>query len=343
MQVGFDMNRMKAVVLNGPGGRLLVDEVVKPEPKAGEVLIELRAASINHRDLWIRAGDYGTLKYPCIMGSDGAGVVVATGSEADSRWMHQKVIINPSLNWGDQRAGQGNNFQILGVPSQGTFAEYICVSQHNIHPLPEGYDFEKAAALPLAGLTAHRALFYRGDLQRGQKVLITGIGGGVAAFVLGFSIRAGAEAYVTSSSAIKIDTATKLGAEYGVNYTKAGWESQLLAKVPEGFDLIIDSAGGPGFPSLIKLLKTGGKIVTFGRTAGNIPEISPALIFYKQISILGTTMGSPADFEGMLDFINEHNMRPVIDKVFPLQECESAFLHIEKNAQFGKVILQISE
>lgn len=332
---------MKAIVLTRAGGTLELRDIPKPVPTEGEVLIRLSAASVNHRDIWIRQGQYGQIEYPCVPGSDGAGIIEVTGQGADSSLVGKQVIINPSLYWGEQRAGQAKDFQILGVPSQGTFAEYVCVPSSNVYPIPDGYDFEKAAALPLAGLTAHRALFYRGDLKTGQKILITGIGGGVSSFLLGFAVRTGAVVYTTSSSSEKLNKARELGARHGVNYTVDGWDKELLGLEPEGFDLVVDSAGGPAFISLIKLLKAGGKIVVFGRTAGNIPEISPAILFYKQVSILGTTMGAPADFEGMLEFVCEHNMRPVIDKVYPLEEAEKAFQYIENTAQFGKVILKI--
>lgn len=333
---------MNAIILKEAGGRLVLEDVPKPVPSAGEALIRLEAAAINHRDVWIRQGHYGKVQYPCILGSDGAGILESTADESGSDLTGKAVLINPSLSWGDQRAGQGKDFQILGVPSQGTFAEYVCVPLANVYPLPDGYDFVKAAALPLAGLTAHRALFYRGDLKARQKILITGIGGGVASFLLGFAVRAGAVTYVTSSSPEKILKSTSLGALHGVNYTDHEWDQQLLALEPEGFDLIIDSAGGPSFIKLIGLLKTGGKIVNFGRTAGPIPEMSPALLFYKQASILGTTMGAPADFEGMLEFVEDHNMRPVIDKVFKLADTEQAFQYIENTSQFGKVVLKIT-
>lgn len=332
---------MKAILLTEPESALSIHEMDMPEPSPGEVLVALKAAAINHRDIWIWQGDYGKINYPCIMGSDGAGIVVEAGSDNDRGWINKHVLINPALNWGSQRAGQGNSFQILGVPTQGTFAEYMCVPVSNLYNIPDGYDFEKSAALPLAGLTAYRALFYRGDLKSGDTILITGIGGGVSSFLLGFAVRAGAHIFVSSSSEEKINKAIEQGATNGVKYTDENWPSQLKQHVPSGFDLIIDSAGGPDFLHLIGLLRSGGKIVNFGRTAGNIPEMSPSLLFYKQASILGTTMGSPFDFESMLEFIEEYNMRPLIDKVYDWNDAEEAFKYQKSGKQFGKVVLKI--
>ncbi len=332
---------MKAILLTGPKSPLSIQEIDTPEPGPDEVLISLKAASVNHRDLWIWQGDYGNISYPCVLGSDGAGVVVKAGSEANQGWVDQEVLINPSLNWGHQRAGHSSNFQILGVPSQGTFAEFISAPVSNVYKLPDGYDFIKSAALPLAGLTAHRALFYRGDLKANNTILITGIGGGVSSFLLNFAVRAGARVYVSSSSNEKIKKAVELGAINGINYKDDNWADQLKEFEPAGIDLIIDSAGGPHFLPLIDLLKPGGKIVNFGRTAGNIPEMAPSRLFYKHASILGTTMGSPADFESMLEFVEEYNMRPVIDRVFDWKETDKAFNYLRSSAQFGKVILRI--
>ena len=229
---------MKAIVLRGPEMPPTIESFSKPTPGPGQVLVQLKAAAINHRDLWIWQGNYMGLSYPCIPGSDGAGVVVEVADDADSHKIGMSVLINPSLYWGDRRAGQGSNFQILGVPSQGTFAGYVAVPSENVYPLPDGYDFEKAAALPLAGLTAHRALFYRGDLKARQNILITGIGGGVAAFLLGFGIRAGAHVYVSSSSDQKISKARELGATDGINYLSENWQQRMAEMMPGGFDLI---------------------------------------------------------------------------------------------------------
>lgn len=332
---------MKAIILEKAEGRLKPAAVTTPEPGEGEVLVQLKAAAINHRDLWIRKGTYPTTQYPCVLGSDGAGIVVACGPGTDPALKGNAVLINPSIHWGDQRTAQGGDFQILGVPRQGTFAEFVSVPTENVYDIPDGYRFEHAAALPLAGLTAFRALFYRGDLKPFEKVLITGAGGGVAGFLITFAVKARAEVYVTSSSPQKIRHAVEMGCEGGACYTETGWEKELLDQVPGGFDLIVDGAGGPAFHALLKLVKAGGKIVTYGATAGPIPEISPRQVFYRQIGIMGTTMGSPHDFESMLEFVTEHNVRPQVRKAFPLEQAEEAFRYLENQKHFGKVVLTV--
>ncbi|MBW6498833.1 MAG: zinc-binding dehydrogenase [Bacteroidales bacterium] len=334
---------MKAIVLKELGGAFVLDDIAKPEPGEGEVLIRIAAAALNHRDLWIKQGKYFLKEYPCVLGSDGAGIVESVGAGVSEELTGNKVVINPALHWGPRRHGHGKDFQILGMPTQGTFAEYICVPAENVYPIPIGLSFEKAATLPLAGLTAYRAMFYRGGLKRGEKILITGIGGGVASFLLSFGVKTGALTYVSSSSQEKIQQAVSLGAMNGVLYTAENWTDLLLEMEPEGFDLVIDSAGGPEFLQLLKLLRTGGKIVNFGGTAGKIPEMVPAQLFWKQASILGTTMGSPIDFEQMLSFVTEYIVTPIVDRVFPMEEVQAAFDHMQNQSQFGKIVLRIAD
>lgn len=330
---------MKAAVLKARGENLVIEQTAMPEPASGEVLIRLKAAGLNHRDLWIQRGSYNNLQYPVILGSDGSGIVQELGKDVDSRWLGREVLINPSLNWGQRRQGQGKNWQILGMPSWGTFAEYICVNAENVFSIPRGLSWQQAAALPLGGITAYRALFYRGEAQQGQSVLITGAGGGVATLLIQFAVAAGLKTYVTSSSDQKIQKALELKAIKGARYDKNGWHKELLTAEPEGFDLIIDSAGGENFPLLLELVKTGGRIVTFGGTAGKIPAIVPRSIFWKQISILGSTMGSPVDFIQMLALVTENHISPVIDREFAFDDIQGAFAYMGQQKQFGKIIL----
>lgn len=333
---------MRAIILEGKNQPLVIKQISKPTPGKGEILIQVKYAGLNHRDLWIQKGKYHTTQYPCVLGSDASGIVCETGAEVDPGWLHKAVIINPALYWGDDDHHHGPNFQILGVPSQGTLAEYVCVPATNVHLIPEGWNFARAAALPLAALTAYRALFTRGQLKAGEKCLITGVGGGAANFLLKFALAAKAQVWVTSSRSEKLARAAELGAQTGSLYTKEDWAKKLQEKLPEGFDLIIDSAAGLNFKELPDLLKVGGRMVIFGGTAGLLPEIPAAKIFWKQASILGTTMGSPKDFQQMLALVEEYDIQPDIARIFPMEDAEAAVSYMASQQQFGKIVLEIS-
>lgn len=332
---------MRAAVLVEVKQPPVIREVPPLVPAAGHAVVRLRAAALNHRDLWIRLGQYAGLKFPAIVGSDGAGVVESVGSPADQTWVGREIIINPSLDWGDDPRAQGPKFRILGMPDAGTFAEQIAIPVANLAAKPAHLTWTQAATLPLAGLTAWRALFTRAQLKPGEKVLITGIGGGAALFALQFAVAAGATVFVTSSSAEKLARAQALGAAGGGNYRESGWAAALQAAAGGLFDVIVDSAGGEGFGQLIELTRPGGRIVFFGATTGNPPGLDLRKCFFRQINLLGTTMGSPADFAGMTAFVDRHRIVPVVDRVFPLADTEQALRHMEASAQFGKIALTI--
>ncbi|AQG81376.1 quinone oxidoreductase family protein [Spirosoma montaniterrae] len=347
------MNAIQLTELHQP---VKLTEVPTPTPGPGEVLIKLRAAALNHRDVFIQKGLYPGIKLPVILGSDGAGIVAEVGTGVDPVWRGQEVVINCSLNWGSNPAFYGPDFQILGMPANGTFAECISVPANYIHHKPAHLSFEQAAALPLAGLTAWRALMTRAGLHTSghrsrERVLITGIGGGAALFALQFAVAAGAEVWVTSGSDEKIERAKTLGAAGGVNYREPDWLKTLMAQASGGktehplrgyFDVIIDSAGGPGFAKLIDAAAPGGRIAFFGGTAGNITDIIPAKAFFKQLTLLGSTMGTEAEFGSMLAFVSEKKIRPVLDEILPLAEAEQAFRHMDDGKQFGKIVLAIN-
>jgi zinc-binding alcohol dehydrogenase/oxidoreductase len=332
---------MKAILFDSPGSACKLIETEKPVPGQGEILVRILAASLNRRDYWIKKGIYQNSKFPLIGGSDGAGIIESVGEIAFESLLGKEIIINPGLNWGDNPLFHGPDFEILGLPRQGTFAEYICVPAESVWPKPTGWTFEKAASLPLAGLTAYRALFTRGQLKKGEKVFITGIGGGVAVFALKFALAMGAEVFVSSSSEKKIKRAIQLGASGGVNYKDPDWDIKLQEMSQTGFNLIIDSAAGDNFNLLPSLLQIGGRIVIFGGTAGKINDLTAAKIFWKQASILGTTMGSPVDFENMLKLVNEYQIDTEIDKILPMEDTEIAFKQMENHEQFGKLVIRI--
>ncbi|MDZ4714309.1 MAG: zinc-binding dehydrogenase [Cytophagales bacterium] len=332
---------MKAVVFSGKGTPLQLCDVPTPKPTKDQMLVKLQAAAINHRDLWIQQElDMTGRPDGIILGSDGCGIVTDLGEEVDPLWMGAEVIIHPSLNWGSNPIVQGDSFQILGNPDNGTFAEYIAVSRKNIFEKPPGLSKEECAAVPLSGLTAYRALFSKARLRSKERVLITGIGGGAALWALRFALAYGATVHVTSSSDEKIKKAIALGAKGGFNYTDPSWADQ--AKKEAVFDIIIDSAGGDQFPKLLDLAVPGGRIVNFGRTAGAETTLSTRLLYWKQLSIFGTTMGTRDEFMSMIDFIESRSVKPVIDKVFALENIQAAFQRMESQDQFGKIILAIT-
>ncbi|MEC3879433.1 zinc-binding dehydrogenase [Parapedobacter sp. 10938] len=335
------MAHQKAIVLNGVKAPLVLTEVPVPTVGPGEALVRIKAAALNRRDWWIQQGQYAGLQFPIVLGSDGAGVVEQVGGEDQNHWIGRDVVINPSFAWGDKEAHQGRSFHILGLPQDGTFAAFVRVPVVNLHEKPAHLSFEEAAALPLGGLTAYRALFSRAALKSGEKVLVVGAGGGVATFALQWALHAGATVFVTSSAPAKIERAMALGAAGGVLYTDDSWPQQLQEQAG-GFDIIVDSALGEGAVHYPDLANPGGRIVFFGGTAGNIPALNARKLFWKQLSLLGTTMGSPGDFADMLAFVNHHGAVPVVHATYPLEEAEVALRQMDQSTQFGKIVLTVT-
>ena len=333
---------MRAVFFKGKERPLHVGEMKKPVPVKDQVLIKLYAASLNHRDLWLRKEQTAVSEQGIILGSDGCGVVeaVSEGEEGDPKLVGKEVIINPALEWGKEPAYQADSFKILGYPDNGTFASWILISKKYIHDKPEHLSREEAAAIPLSGLTAYRALFTKARLRPGEKVLITGIGGGTALMALQFAIGFHAKVYVTSSSKEKIDKAIALGAAGGFDYNEPSWVDEAK-KNSRGFDVIIDGAAGAQFKNLLDVAAPGGRITVYGRTAGDIPNIPPRVIFNKQLSIQGSLMGTRDEFLSMLDFIEKKNIKPVVDSSFSLEKIEDAFERMKSKEHFGKVLLKI--
>jgi len=335
------MTTCTAFVLHEGGKPLVAERREVPVPKYGEALVRLHFASLNHRDLWMRKGAYGKVTgLPCVLGSDGFGTVEAVGSKDDEKWFGKSVLLYPAIGWGDDDNAPEPAWRILGVPDAGTFAECILISVDQLFVAPSNLSSEEAASLPLAGVTAHRSLFRRGGLKAGEKVLLTGIGGGAAQFMLQFAVAAGAEVWVTSGSPEKIEAAKKFGAKGGVLYTAPKWDEELI-QTAGYFDLCVDSASGSGWAGICEALKPGGRLVFFGATRG-APDVPMRKAFFKQIDIRGTAMGSARDFADMLAFVESHNIKPVIDSVFALDRVEDALHRMDQGLQNGKIVLKIS-
>ena len=336
---------MKAIRLTELHQPVALTDIPQPVAEPGEVLVNLKAAALNHRDVFVQKGLYPGTAVPVIPGSDGAGVVEAVGELVDSQLIGREVIINPGLNWGDDPRFYSSTFKILGMPDNGTFAEYIAIPAKYVYSKPVHLSFIEAATLPLVGLTAWRALMTRATLKPGEKVLVTGIGGGAALMALQLAVAAGAEVWVTSGSDEKIERAKALGATGGVNYNDPDWHRNLMKATGGGkagyFDVTIDSASGPDFAKLTDTAAPGGRIAVFGGTTGNITNVAPSKVFFKQLNIFGTTMGSDSEFADMVAFVNQHQLKPVVDEVFALADAEQALRKMDAGKQFGKIVLAI--
>jgi NADPH:quinone reductase-like Zn-dependent oxidoreductase len=312
-----------------------------PDPVAGpgEVVIRLKFSGLNHRDVYIRQGLYPRIQLPCVLGADGAGIVESVGAGADAKLKGKRVVIYPMENWGSDPAVQSKDFVILGMPRQGTMAEKIAVPASMAVELPEAISFENATAMSLAGLTAYRALTTRGGLKPGEHVLVTGIGGGVATFALLFAKALGAKVSVTSGSDEKLQRAKELGAFAAANYKAKGWEKDLIAQAGSPPSLMIDGAGGDGLNALVGAAAPAGRIVLYGATRMSPSRLDMAKIFFKQLDIRGTTMGTLEEYRAMLQLAAKHRIESVIDRVLPLAEAAEASRLLESSEQMGKILL----
>lgn len=331
---------MRAVRLHAIGGpqNLRLDEIPDPAAGSGEVLVRVRAAALNRRDVFITQGLYPGIALPKTLGSDGAGEVAALGAGVAAFAPGDAVVIDPMLGWGDDpRVWDVKTSSILGMPHDGTFAEYVVVPAANVFPKPAALSMEEAAAVPLAGLTAYRALFTRGNLQPGETVLVTGAGGGVQTFVLCFAKQAGARVIATSGSEEKLARARALGADVTLSYALPDWHKQARAAGP--IDLVVDSSGGDTLAKALDAVVPGGRIVVYGATNGEA-TIKEFPLFWKHVSILGTSMGSPQDFAAMLARF-DGSLKPAIDRVYPLADAAAAAQRMASSHQFGKIVLRV--
>lgn len=332
---------MRAIRLERQGAPEELKLVELPDPLAqpGGVVVRLRAAGLNRRDVFIRQGLYPRIQLPCVLGSDGAGEVSSVGAGVDASWIGKRVVLLPGEGWGQDPRVQGRDFLILGMPKQGTLAEQIAVPVSQIREAPAHLSFEECAALPLGGLTAYRSLVTRGELRAGEHVLVTGIGGGVATLALVLARALGAQVSVTSGSEEKLAKARALGAIAAVSYKTKGWEKELVAQAGRPPSLIIDGAGGDDLNALIAVAAPGARIVAYGATRGPPKALDMPRLFFKQLDLRGSSMGSDADFDAMLALVSSAQVRPVVDRVFPLAEAVEANRLLEQSEQMGKIIL----
>jgi zinc-binding alcohol dehydrogenase/oxidoreductase len=327
---------MKAVRIHEDGGPevLRYEDADDPVVGPGEVLIRLRAASLNHLDLWTRRGLPSAPK-PRILGADGAGVVEATGDETNGFATGDPVVINPGLEDG---------VHILGEHMDGTHAELIAVPADYVHPLPPDLSFAEAAAFPLVFETAYRMLATRAKLQEDEWVLVWGAGGGVASAALVIAKAMGAKVIATSSSDEKLERAREFGADAVVNHESG----DVAAAVKEatgghGADVVVEHVGEATWKTSLQAAATEGRIVVCGATSGPNPPAQLHRIWWKQLSILGSTMGTRADFAGAYDLVARGAAKPIVDRTFPLSEAAAAHEYLEAGKQFGKVVLEISD
>jgi len=311
-----------------------------PLLKPNQVLIRLHYGALNHRDNWCTQGLYPNLQFDSVMGGDGAGIVIGVENvQRDGKLIGVKVLINPSIGWKLPDSPPSSQFGLLGQkPYPGTFATHIIIDRHQVYDIPSHLSLAEAAALPLAGLTAYRAVVTKGQIKKDDIVLIPGIGSGVALASLQLCLALGAMVYVTSSCPQKIQKAINLGARGGVLYTSKDWANQLL-KSSGKFDAIIDGNGGDSLNDYLKILKVSGKIVCYGATAGRCENFNLHILFLKNIDLKGTSVGSDLEFQNLLKFVEIHNIHPVVDSVVDFHDFQLALEKMRSHTQFGKLLL----
>jgi len=330
---------VKAVRIHGDGGPdvLVLEEVADPVAGPGEVLIRVHASALNHLDVWIRKG-LPSVPKPRILGADGAGVVEALGEGVEGFELGDRVVINPGIEAGD------GAIHVIGEHGDGTNAELIAVPATNVYPIPGKLSFEEAAAFPLVFETAYRMLVTRAHLLEGEWVLLWGIGSGVSTAGLAIAKALGARTIVTSSSDAKLARASELGADVTVNHAYGDVKTAVKeATAGHGVDVVVEHVGEATWRTSLDVAARDGRIAVCGATSGPNPPAALHRVWWKQLTILGSTMGTKADFEGAYDLIASGRARPVVDEVVPLSEIRAAHARLEAGEQLGKIVLRVTE
>jgi NADPH:quinone reductase-like Zn-dependent oxidoreductase len=323
---------VKAVRIHEDGGPevLRYEDAPDPEPAPSDVLIELRAASLNHLDVWIRKG-LPSVPKPRILGADGAGVVLS----GDGFDPGDRVVINPGLDHGDGR------ITVVGEHFDGTHAELIALPREQVYPLSDGLDFEAAAAFPLVFETAYRMLVTKAGLREGEWVLVWGIGSGVSTAVLTIARALGGRVVVTSGSDEKLERARKLGAEAAFNHGTDDVVAGVKDATGGGAHVVIEHVGEATWKRSLAAARPAGRVCVCGATTGPNPPAQLHRIWWKQLTVYGSTMGSKADFEGAYELVKSGRAIPVVDAVFPLAEAAAGHERLEAGEQLGKIVFRI--
>jgi NADPH:quinone reductase-like Zn-dependent oxidoreductase len=340
---------MKALCFNHHGGldNLKYDDVPDPKPGRGEVLVQVKACALNHLDIWVMRGWPGLdLEMPHWGGSDIAGVVTEVGPDVTGWETGRRVVIDPGINEvEDEFTRRGEHtlsfgYKIIGEHMRGGLAQYVKAPARNLVEIPEKMDFPDAAAPLLVTLTAWRMLINRAKLRAGEKVLVVGAGGGVNSAAIQIAKLAGAEVFVVASNADKVEKAQALGADFVVDRSQVDWGKEVRRlNDNRGFDVVVDNVGMATINTSMKTVARGGRIVIVGNTSGPRVEIDLRRIFGRQISLIGSTMGTPQDFRDITRMLWNGNIKSIVDRVMPLSEGLQGFKMMERSEQFGKIVL----
>jgi len=341
---------MKAVVFSRHGGPEVLEHRDVPEPKPGrsEVLIEVKATSINHIDIFLRRGMPGiTVPMPKIVGSDAAGVIRELGADVTDLKIGQRVTINPGISCGHCEfcaAGFGSQcftYSMIGESRDGAYAELLAVPAHIVLPIPDSLSFENAAAAPLVFLTAWSMMIGKGNLRPGEDVLILGAGAGVGTAAIQIAKMTGCRVFATASTEEKLKRAKQLGADFVINYTKEEFDKRIRDLTNKrGVDIVVDYVGADTWFRSLRSARRGGRVLTCGATTGFEPQTDLRQIFFRQVQVLGSTMGSHREFLEVMKCIFRGQLKPVVDRVLPLSDAAKGHQLIEERAIFGKVVLR---